>query len=310
MKQYRRIYTLLFTIAFLLSCNQKKNNNDPLPTDEENNITTIENTEINDAKEKVEDAVENVETEINEIKPDHYICFKGDKNPDMVIWVSFGGNKGKALQVKYKGQQEAIDLEFVRESLVSNGAHPTIDYYYNEIYNGKVNGVYKHTHSGAWDYIEYTRNKDGKKFTFTIDHESDPYGKTPCFDHNNNASAVSNLSLKVFEGFPIEIDGCSTYFSLNRGDFKKSKFIYVDDIDAKAAIHINDELVVFQKLNEQRVTRDSMVKVLQNDKYRIQIKTAKISQTDETVQHKGTIEIEDLKNASRLIQDIIGEFGC
>ncbi|MDN3595486.1 hypothetical protein [Zunongwangia endophytica] len=109
-----------------------------------------------------------------------YICYTSDSNKNKRIWIEFAKN-GKAQKVKYEGQKETIDLKYTEEEFQKGGAHPTIITYYDEIYQGEVNGTYKLTHSGVWDYVTYTRGKDGKEFNYTIDHEKDPYGDKPCF---------------------------------------------------------------------------------------------------------------------------------
>ena len=102
----------------------------------------------------------------------------------MAIAISFD-EMDKALSVKYKGQKESMLLTYLKEATQEGGAYPTIETYYSEMIEGKENGVYKLTHSGNWDYAEYTRKKDGKKYIFTIDHEltivGDGYRTTPCF---------------------------------------------------------------------------------------------------------------------------------
>lgn len=113
-------------------------------------------------------------------KLDHYICFNNDEKISPRIWIGFNV-KDYALQVKYEGQHEAMDLQFVKEEYIEGGAHPTLIKYYNEIVNGQINGSYKITHSGIWDYVLYERKRDGKAFNFTIDQNANPYGKMPCF---------------------------------------------------------------------------------------------------------------------------------
>ncbi len=111
---------------------------------------------------------------------DHYICYTNDSGSTGRIWISFTEEE-KAMEVRYEGQTSSIQLEYKREEFHKGGSAPSIDTYYQEIYEGKVNGEYKLTHSGNWDYAVYTRGRDGKVFTFTIDHEANPYGSTPCF---------------------------------------------------------------------------------------------------------------------------------
>ncbi len=113
-----------------------------------------------------------------------YICYKCDAKPSLEISIQFNA-KEKATNVKYKGQSSSMALIYLREKYHEGGAHPTIDTYYKEMYKGKKTGMYKLTHSGIWDYVEYTRGKDGKKFNFTINHETSidggGYRTTPCF---------------------------------------------------------------------------------------------------------------------------------
>ncbi len=113
----------------------------------------------------------------------HYICYKGEGNNKLEIMIAFENDK--AVSVRYKGQTESISLQFEKEEYHEGGAYPTIIEYYKELSGGKVNGTYKLTHAGNWDYAEYKRGKDGKVFNFVIDHETtivgDTYSKTPCF---------------------------------------------------------------------------------------------------------------------------------
>ena len=46
--------------------------------------------------------------------------------------------------------------------------------------------LYEFEFDGNWVYVYYTRKKDGKKFTYTIDnelstYEGNPYRNTACF---------------------------------------------------------------------------------------------------------------------------------
>jgi len=109
-----------------------------------------------------------------------YICYTMDNNKSKRIWIGLDANEN-AVAIKYEGQKETISLQYNKEEYLKGGAHPTIIKYYNEVYQNKVNGEYKLTHSGLWDYVQYTRGKDGKKFNFTIDHNANPYGSSPCF---------------------------------------------------------------------------------------------------------------------------------
>ncbi len=126
-------------------------------------------------------ASETVKTNVQE---QTYICYTNDKNPSLAISICFGKD-GKALNVKYLGKDESIPLSFIKETYSEGGASPTTQTFYSEIYLGQKNGTYKLTHSGAWDEVEYTLGKSGKKFNFTINHDlsiiNGSYRTSPCF---------------------------------------------------------------------------------------------------------------------------------
>jgi len=110
----------------------------------------------------------------------HYICYNEDNDSSLKLSIEF--NNGRALNVKYKGMNSSMDLIFIKEENENpGGAYPVLASYYKEMYQGKVNGEYKLTHSGIWDFVEYIRGKDSKKFNFTIDHKSNSYSSNPCY---------------------------------------------------------------------------------------------------------------------------------
>ena len=169
---------LSLTLLFACDPNRKEttNNKDQIDSTKEETIKKIPTQE----KKKIESQ----QTEQPEIQAHHFICYISDANANLAISISFDENDN-ALKVKYKGQEEAMTLSLLKEDMSTEGAYPTNETHYSEIYKGKENGTYKLTHSGNWDYAEYTRSKDGKKFNFTIDHDltigNDGYRTSPCF---------------------------------------------------------------------------------------------------------------------------------
>lgn len=113
----------------------------------------------------------------------HFKCYVCDDNPSLQISICFENEK--ATYVKYKGQDETISLYFVKSKFEKGGAYPTTIDTYVEKYRGETNGTYVLTHSGNWDYVNYSRKSDGKKFNFTIDLslsiKGDTYRTTPCY---------------------------------------------------------------------------------------------------------------------------------
>ena len=141
------------------------------------------------AAEKIENTAieENIifEEETNskssEKSPNYYICYTEDNNNNLQLWIGFD-EKSNASKVKYKEMNLHMDLVFINEVNENpDGPYPVLVEYYNEIYQEKVNGVYKLTKSGNWYYAEYTRGSDNKQFNFTIDNKSNNFSKTPCF---------------------------------------------------------------------------------------------------------------------------------
>lgn len=97
--------------------------------------------------------------------PDYYISYSSDDKTSKELMIAFTEN-GKALFAKYYGQSRQLELKFTKDE--SKGKNLVM--YYDEILGGEVVGTYKLTHSGNYDYAEYTRKKDAKKFGFTINH--------------------------------------------------------------------------------------------------------------------------------------------
>ena len=89
----------------------------------------------------------------------YYICYNEDNGSSLNLSIGFN-NKGRALSVKYKGMNSFMDLIFISvENENPGGPYPGVVEYYNEMYQEKVNGEYKLTHSGNWDYVEYKRKR-------------------------------------------------------------------------------------------------------------------------------------------------------
>lgn len=99
-----------------------------------------------------------------DVLPSRYICFTSDDQSSGKLMFGLDNND-KPLFAQYKGQEESIELGFVSKDIPSPG-YPTYTLTYEEVIDGKVNGTYAQTHSGNYDYVEYTDSK-GKVFNFT-----------------------------------------------------------------------------------------------------------------------------------------------
>lgn len=166
------IYILTF-LSFLLLVNCTQNEKKTTPDTTKTEKTT-----------ESKDSISDISLKEKTTTPDHYICYKNDEKPSMQISIAFD-EESNALFVKYKGQNDSIPLQNIKEDFQDNGAYPTITQFYDEIYKGEKNGTYELTHSGIWDYATYRNLKSDKVYKFTIDHDmtvsGDNYRTTPCF---------------------------------------------------------------------------------------------------------------------------------
>ncbi|MCL6219501.1 hypothetical protein [Zunongwangia pacifica] len=169
----RKITSIAITALTLFVACKNKNNSPSQEAEKE-----VKEVQANTTVDK-DSIITKLETSAIKNDP-KYICYTFDDNKEKRIWIEFDEND-IAQKVKYEGQQESIHLKHTKEEYSEGGAHPTIVNYYDEIYKDEVNGTYKLTHSGVWDYVTYIRGKDGKKFHYTIDHDQNPYGNKPCF---------------------------------------------------------------------------------------------------------------------------------
>ena len=126
------------------------------------------------------------ENEVNAIKlpepvgDDFYVCYSNDNDADDLIWIKFTAS-GRAKEVKYLSQDQAIKLGFIKTDVRQGGAYPTTKTSYFERQGDAVTGKYILTQSGNWEYVEYSKNESPEISTFTIKRGSDTYSDTPCF---------------------------------------------------------------------------------------------------------------------------------
>lgn len=96
----------------------------------------------------------------------YHICMQTE-NGKISFELYNDGYPDKAAYVRYKGKNEKILLKYVKENFVCDScAHPTVETYYNEMIDGKLNGTYVVSYSANYYEITYT-SKQNKKFKFT-----------------------------------------------------------------------------------------------------------------------------------------------
>ncbi len=304
----KNIGVVLFLSFIIFGCklNKEKTNN------QEETKTPFQNKEVQTTKSELDtspsevkekDTANSQDTIHQDKKVDHYICFTENKNKNLVIWMSFNANN-KALQVKYKGQKEAINLQFVKKEVQTPG-YPAMNFYYNEIYEGKVNGQYIHTHSGTWDYVEYIR-KDRKKFNFTINHNATPYGKTPCFDEHNKPSS---LSLQTSSKISLDSEACGKIrFALKKSDLSEFKAIIVSATNGEAMVMINNKKILFK--NGKETTKNQKIRTYENEAYQLVLKFTSLVNNSGLQDHIGSIMIRKKDAATEVNYNVVGAGGC
>lgn len=171
------IYIVAFlSLLLFVNCTEKEKKKTPEVPETETQATSKDSIAEVTTLEELEDAESKI--------PHHYICYTNDDKSSMELSIAFNSDSN-ALFVKYKGQEDSIPLENVKEDLQSDGAYPTITQFYDEILNGKKNGTYELTHSGNWDYATYRPLDGDKVFKFTIDLDATvvngEYRETACF---------------------------------------------------------------------------------------------------------------------------------
>jgi hypothetical protein len=112
-------------------------------------------------------------------------CFECNKNVNLKISVEYVDDT--PISLKYQDNSETILLQKIKGSLKKQNGESSFTESYNEIINGQTLGKYIFTHSGNYDYVQYT-GKDGEKYDFTVNLDDsinpngDGYRITPCYE--------------------------------------------------------------------------------------------------------------------------------
>ena len=121
----------------------------------------------------------------------------------------------------------------------------------------------------------------------------------------------TKISINSINDFPPEIDGAACYFSVDRGDFEKESYVYVDDVDSISYVKIKDKLVRF-KMTEDNGSEGSLnhySKRFTSEEYELFIDLKKTKEFDEKPILEGHMIIKD-KNKSETKVDLYGICGC
>lgn len=107
---------------------------------------------------------------VTELAPSSYICFDADEEGygafDKVMFALNENERAQYTQYENDGELRTIDLTFISKDIPEPGSPSYTLTYDISIEKGLVFGRYVQTHSGIYDYLEFT-NSDGEVFNFT-----------------------------------------------------------------------------------------------------------------------------------------------
>ncbi len=127
---------------------------------------------------------------------------------------------------------------------------------------------------------------------------------------DKNVAQTNNIAIDTFSIFPAEIDGCSCYFSNDTTEFKKGKYIYMNDYAETSFLKINGVLIKFTQTDFKEIDSVNIIAKYKSDNYEITIESKDEMQNgDETWLKTGTITLTD-KKGKTVTKTFYGECGC
>jgi hypothetical protein len=140
-----------------------------------------------------------------------------------------------------------------------------------------------------------------------------------CKQSNSNKNVTQTENIKfddqaliidTFSTFPLEIDGCSCYFSNDSIEFKKGEYVYMNDYAQTSFLKINGVLTKFTQTDFKEIDSLRVKAKYKSDNYEITIDTKDgIQNGDETWLKTGTIKLTD-KKGKTVTKTFYGECGC
>jgi len=140
-----------------------------------------------------------------------------------------------------------------------------------------------------------------------------------CGQNNSNKNATKadsilandqRLTIDTFSTFPPEIDGCSCYFSNDSAEFKKGKYIYLNDYAQTSFLKINGVLTKFAQTDSKEIDSLKVKANYISDNYEMTIESKDgMRNGDETWLKTGTIKLTG-KEGETITKTFYGECGC
>ncbi|WP_139225591.1 hypothetical protein [Flavobacterium succinicans] len=136
------------------------------------------------------------------------------------------------------------------------------------------------------------------------------------YSKSKTKNIETGLNLTDLNDTPMEIDGCSCFFSETENKYRSEKYLIATNLDSIAYISVNGKnmklYLIERKFDKYSTKEENYTEIFSNEKFRATIEV-KIDNTkkrgDEVWWNTGSIKVED-KNGKIQIKKFIGECGC
>jgi len=120
----------------------------------------------------------------------------------------------------------------------------------------------------------------------------------------------TSLRFETFTQFPKDIYGCSCYFSKDSSDFKKKKYIFLDNFEDIAYVKFKSKMVRLTRTKTEEFSDFSIKTGYTNKEFDLVIKIYEgNSSGEETWMNFGEITLTT-KSGERITTKFYGECGC
>lgn len=138
-----------------------------------------------------------------------------------------------------------------------------------------------------------------------------PKEKTAIQVNETIIAPESFAGINSFVDLPEEIDGAACMFSVDKADYEKEKYIYVDDLDSICYIKMDGKFIRLELVedNTPETSVDPYSKKFKNDDYQLSIEMTRADEDDEIPFLEGYMLIK-YKDEPEERKDLYGICGC
>ena len=156
-----------------------------------------------------------------------------------------------------------------------------------------------------------TLTNDFDTMKYTIQQQSENTLSLIYLDRGNTLTYNRvQINLSPFTELPPGIEGCSCYYALDKDEFVKKNYIYVESYENYAFMNINDNKTQFKLDLTQHPAEDEVVQTWSSgNELTLVLLLVDVGQIDETNQKNGILKLK--KGKETIFEtDIYGECGC